>query len=703
MLNVLVLKSTMQPNNFSQSDWLLNQALQNVVSAVENFKAQKQCFPFTYQYINLDKFNLVYQNFTPYILEKLNNQLALQDTDTKLDFSEQVNHFLDQQGLKHLVEVVEAQNCNLDVNITNFTNQTLAEFSLFYDQLLERDPAKVKFIVRDVDALPFNYTYAHLQIADQFNPIRLATRAQLAAKFTEFNWFGEQVTSGLIQEFDEYYLSRIFKPFYQANLVPVLDGKNLTRFNYSAQQDLQMYFELLNPGRQDAELQVVAQGQDQLNALFDPSYADQAFNQVYHNYLTRARVPTYNNAWDEILEQHVGFNFTRTTGKAYESKVWAIGIYEYKVNSALSRSFPETHPSLALAQANNLVNEFLQADIIIMATPVYNHAIATKLKNYLDFWVRTGVTFNTDNPEAFRQRLFPVAKRLFVLAAAGADDRYKKYLNEFFSAYCEFIGVNYEPLVYRPYSFSIPCPELDPEANNLQEKIAQQTLEQLEEVVYQGVTQYLQERTAYLGQDLSVSHQVAALNNLGPQLTPLLDLTKLPLNLPNTKEATSPFEIAAQLAHSMPEDLQDFSGIHLWGTYFRQYTPKVSKSEDLASKPDLVMHLSKASVDYIHYSLDKEQAQRSANKVRDLASITPKSAQLCANNWLQASRYPIDVLAAKDYEHVVFYASLTQYPVPEFTGSQLLAALQHQATYFKVNQGDAKVNKFVEPHALEED
>ncbi|RIY36223.1 NAD(P)H-dependent oxidoreductase [Psittacicella gerlachiana] len=720
MLNILVLKSSLQPNNFSQTDWLLNQALQTIVSAVEDYNPPHKYSPFTYQYINLDKFNLIYQKFTPYILEKFNQQLILTNTDTKEDFTSKVQEFLQEQGLNNLVDVVAAQGRTLDLNLTDFTKQTLAEFSLFYDQLLERDPAKVKLLVRDVDALPFNYTYGHVQIADQFNPIRLSTRRLFANKFNELNWFSEQATSGLQQEFNEYYVSKIFKPFYQANLLPIVKSTNLERFSYTPQQDLQMYFELLNAGREPQGVEntpaqevhgnyTLSQEKHHLNALFDPSVSDTAFNQIYHKLLTRARLPTYNHPWDEILEQHVDFSFNRTASEALASKVYAIGIYQYKVNSALSRDFPETNPSLALAQANNLVNEFLQADIIVIACPIYNHTIPTKLKNYLDFWVRSGVTFNTDNPQEFISRNFPVAKRLFVLSAAGANDYYKTTLTDFFTNFASFIGAKLQPVVYRPYSAFVPCPYLEPEVNQEQEQIAQQTLEDLENICYQGVSEYLEERNTYLATslkgNLSFSRQISLVNTLGPQLIPLLDPTKLPFTVTNNEaDGNSPQAIAAKLAHCVPENLNDFSGIYLWGTYFRQCTPKEEQGQDiLQSQPDLVMHLSKASVDYIHYCLEQEQALRSYNKVRDLASITPQSAQLCASNWLRASSYPVDVLTAQDYERVIFFASLNQYPVPEFEGSQLLAALQHQATFFKVNQGTAKAHKYVQAYALEEE
>ncbi|RIY32262.1 hypothetical protein CKF54_05170 [Psittacicella hinzii] len=703
MLNVLVLKSTLQPNNFSQTDWLLNQALQTMVSAVEDYNTQTDL---TYQYINLDKFNLIYQKFTPYILERFNHELNLSQHDTKENFSQAVINFLQERGLDKLVEVVSAQDRNLDLSITDFTQQTLAEFSLFYNQLLECDPAKVKLMVRDVDALPFNYTYGHLQVTDQFNPLRLNLRSQFSQKFAEFNWFGETATSALANEFNDYYLSNILKPFYQQNLLPLIKGDK-TRFIYSNKQDVQMYFELLHAGRSVANPEEYPQIQhpELLNALFDPCYADQAFNHLYHEHLNRVRIPTYNGSWDQILKQHVGFNFNRTTAEALASKVYSIGIYKYRVNSALSRDFPETHPSLALAQANNIINEFLQADLIFVACPVYNHNIPTKLKNYLDFWVRSGVTFSTDAPEEFARSQFPVQKRFFVLSAAGADNYYKNMLAEFFENYTSFINAKLEALVYRPYSTNLPCANLDPDNCKEQQIVSQQTLDILEEQVYKGVTSYLKERQQYLcshqalanhpsGQ--SLAKQISLRNDLGPQLCPLLDATKLPFELDKQGEQdNSPQAIAAQLAHGLPQHLNDFSGVYLWGTYFRQADNQPLAQAELQSKPDLVMHLSRASVDYIHYCLELEQDQRSFNKVRDLASITPVSSQLCPSNWLQASSYPIDLLVAKDYERVIFYTSLNQYPVPEFTGQQLLAALQLQATYFKVNQGQSKVQKYV--------
>src|SRR5690349_18916936 len=57
---------------------------------------------------------------------------------------------------------------------------------------------------------------------------------------------------------------------------------------------------------------------------------------------------------------------------------------------------PETHTEghkRALAISDELISELLQADEIILDTPMYNHAIPAVLKAWIDHVVRAGKTF----------------------------------------------------------------------------------------------------------------------------------------------------------------------------------------------------------------------------------------------------------------------------------------------------------------------
>jgi FMN-dependent NADH-azoreductase len=70
----------------------------------------------------------------------------------------------------------------------------------------------------------------------------------------------------------------------------------------------------------------------------------------------------------------------------------------------------------ALARSNTLSDELLAADVLVLAAPMYNFAIPSTLKAWLDHVLRAGVTFKyTDTgPQGLL-----TGKRAFVLTARG--------------------------------------------------------------------------------------------------------------------------------------------------------------------------------------------------------------------------------------------------------------------------------------------
>ncbi|GAB3485363.1 FMN-dependent NADH-azoreductase [Azotobacter salinestris] len=70
----------------------------------------------------------------------------------------------------------------------------------------------------------------------------------------------------------------------------------------------------------------------------------------------------------------------------------------------------------ALARSERLTAELLGADVLVLATPMYNFAIPSTLKAWLDHVLRAGVTFKyTENgPQGLL-----TGKRAFVLTARG--------------------------------------------------------------------------------------------------------------------------------------------------------------------------------------------------------------------------------------------------------------------------------------------
>ena len=95
----------------------------------------------------------------------------------------------------------------------------------------------------------------------------------------------------------------------------------------------------------------------------------------------------------------------------------------------------------ALARSNQLTDELLGADVLVLAVPMYNFAIPSTLKAWLDHVLRAGVTFKYT--ETGPQGLL-TGKRAFVLTARGGIyagsglDHQEPYLRQALA----FIGIH---------------------------------------------------------------------------------------------------------------------------------------------------------------------------------------------------------------------------------------------------------------------
>ena len=95
----------------------------------------------------------------------------------------------------------------------------------------------------------------------------------------------------------------------------------------------------------------------------------------------------------------------------------------------------------ALARSNQLTDELLAADVLVLAAPMYNFAIPSTLKAWLDHVLRAGVTFKYS--ETGPQGLL-TGKRAFVLTARGGIyagsglDHQEPYLRQALA----FIGIH---------------------------------------------------------------------------------------------------------------------------------------------------------------------------------------------------------------------------------------------------------------------
>ncbi|WP_338525790.1 FMN-dependent NADH-azoreductase [Pseudomonas batumici] len=94
----------------------------------------------------------------------------------------------------------------------------------------------------------------------------------------------------------------------------------------------------------------------------------------------------------------------------------------------------------SLARSNQLTDELLAADVLVLAAPMYNFAIPSTLKAWLDHVLRAGLTFKyTDTgPQGLL-----VGKRAYVLTArgglyaGGTNDHQEPYLRQVLA----FIGI----------------------------------------------------------------------------------------------------------------------------------------------------------------------------------------------------------------------------------------------------------------------
>jgi len=96
---------------------------------------------------------------------------------------------------------------------------------------------------------------------------------------------------------------------------------------------------------------------------------------------------------------------------------------------------------ISLERSNQLTDELLAADVLVMAAPMYNFAIPSTLKAWLDHALRAGVTFKYT--ETGPQGLLS-GKRAYVLTARGGiyagspADHQEPYLRQVMG----FIGIH---------------------------------------------------------------------------------------------------------------------------------------------------------------------------------------------------------------------------------------------------------------------
>ena len=87
-------------------------------------------------------------------------------------------------------------------------------------------------------------------------------------------------------------------------------------------------------------------------------------------------------------------------------------------------SLPEYHTEKhkkALALSNELVSEVLEAEEIILATPMYNFSVPAALKAWIDHVVRAGKTFRYKADGTPEGLLAGTGKKVLVIVASGGS------------------------------------------------------------------------------------------------------------------------------------------------------------------------------------------------------------------------------------------------------------------------------------------
>jgi FMN-dependent NADH-azoreductase len=98
----------------------------------------------------------------------------------------------------------------------------------------------------------------------------------------------------------------------------------------------------------------------------------------------------------------------------------------------------------ALANSDQAVKELMEADTIVIGSPMHNFGISSQLKSWIDHIVRAGVTFHytAEGPKG----LVPSSKKVYIVAARGgvySEGPYKAYEHQdsYLKAILGFIGL----------------------------------------------------------------------------------------------------------------------------------------------------------------------------------------------------------------------------------------------------------------------
>jgi FMN-dependent NADH-azoreductase len=138
------------------------------------------------------------------------------------------------------------------------------------------------------------------------------------------------------------------------------------------------------------------------------SYSHQAARSIVNDLQTR-------NAGSKVVVRDLGQNPPPHVGLPFITGMYA----------APEQRTPDQAHSLALS--DTLIDEILAADTVVIAVPMHNFGISSRLKSWIDHVVRAGRTFNygANGPEGLVK-----GKRVIVVLASGgvySNERMKAF------------------------------------------------------------------------------------------------------------------------------------------------------------------------------------------------------------------------------------------------------------------------------------
>lgn len=420
--------------------------------------------------------------------------VALSNLGSKVSFT--INSLEESSSIASISKdaVGREEKSELALDLSRLQQQILAESSLALQHILSPQEGKIKVFTRNVDLLNLPYTQAHLATTDLFNPQRHTLYSYLSEEYPTTQ------LGSLPQRFflrNETFVAQEFAKKYKERFLPLLKNPHYLeelRYKHLATNELWLYYDLLFPQDYDnPQSPLYNELHNFYHLYFQPlkvvtrdylhpcqGLPSQALSSWFHPVVTPDSVaansftPSYSSIKPCLFSQCLGsirLNYhlsnqqnDKLSNKSREQlssqseiNLTQIPVYTLRPVAQELDLFSQLDPTLALAQANNFVQEYLLADIIILACPVYNHTIPSSLKAYLDHWTRSGVTFSSEGNADFLSRTHSSKKQVIVCTAAGAGLIYQDNLRTYLENFFNFIGAEVESkFFYRPYAHSQP-------------------------------------------------------------------------------------------------------------------------------------------------------------------------------------------------------------------------------------------------------